>query len=516
MASRLFFDPMKLLRLAPLVTTTSSLMYAWDEYWFLSGFLRPEYKHHSEAMLPRYFRRFFEQGIWIIASLNTLTLSSSVANLLIDRLALDRLGSSRWYCAGLGFTVCHFLFVPLIAYPIRDIMEDRSKGQSTKDLKRWIDIHRILDQGVDHSRALEKDGPMKGAGFYNAHSALQAAAMQRALPLFDTIPVNTASERFTVVQYGCAQGANSILPFKHILKARFSAEEAKTQEAHLILSDRLGNDFNTLVQTINRIEWLPELPKRHSIFTSMAANSFYDRVVPGNTVHVGFSLATLHHLERSPSHTRGSNNADGNTTQELNRQQAHEDLIRLLTLRAQEFRQGGALILSLVSQSSSGAPNCRNLVDACQQAMIQMVMDGRISPEVAGAFHVPTYDRTIEDVRRSLAHVQPLWTTEELFEAEITHPAYERLQKALAKARGVESEIKMASRSYADTVVDWMMAVIAGYFAKALQVAAPVLDEDARAGLLMEWSKRTKEVFLQEHRDSRVSCWFIFVKLLRI
>jgi hypothetical protein len=143
MASGLFFDPMKLLRLAPLVTTTSSLMYAWDEHWFLSGFLRPEYKHHSEEMLPRYFRRFFEQGIWIIASLNTLTLSSSVANLLIDRPTLDRLGSSRWYWAGLGFTVCHFLFVPLIAYPIRDIMEDRSKGQSTKDLKRWIDIHRI-------------------------------------------------------------------------------------------------------------------------------------------------------------------------------------------------------------------------------------------------------------------------------------------------------------------------------------------------------------------------------------
>ncbi|KAL6232481.1 hypothetical protein BDW75DRAFT_19527 [Aspergillus navahoensis] len=143
MASGLFFDPIKLLRMAPLVTTTASLMYAWDEHWFLSGFLRPEYKQHSDAMLPRYFRRFFEQGIWIIASLNTVTLTSSITNLLVDRPVLDRLGSSRWYWAGLGFTVCHFLFVPLIAYPIRDIMEDRSKGASTKDLKRWIDIHRI-------------------------------------------------------------------------------------------------------------------------------------------------------------------------------------------------------------------------------------------------------------------------------------------------------------------------------------------------------------------------------------
>ncbi|GIC86172.1 uncharacterized protein Aud_002537 [Aspergillus udagawae] len=368
-----------------------------------------------------------------------------------------------------------------------------------------------VDQGHDHSRVLENDVPMQGAGFYNAHSALQAAAMRRALPLFDTIPVSNVSERFTAVEYGCAQGANSILPFKRILKARFSASNAEKHEAQLILSDRPGNDFNTLVQTINQIEWLPNLLKGHSIFASMAAKSFYDCVVPSNTVDVGFSLATLHHLERSPSHTPASNNADGN--QDLNRQQAHEDLTRFLTLRAQEFRQGGSLILSFVSQSSTGVPNYPDLVDACRQAMIQMVMSGRISPEVAGVFQVPTYDRTLEDVRMSLAQVKDVWQTEELFEAEITHPAYERLQ---AQARGGETETEMASQLYADTVVDWMMAVIAGYFAKALQVAAPGLDDDARKGLLTEWSKRTKEIFLNEHRDSKVSCWFIFVKLLRI
>ncbi|CAI7603783.1 unnamed protein product [Penicillium viridicatum] len=112
MASGLFFDPLKLLRVAPLLTTTSALLYAWDEHWYLSGFLRSEHKSETETILPSYFRRFFEQGVFIIAGLNTLTVSTSVANLLIDRPVLDRLRSSRWYWAGLGFT-------------------------------RWIDIHRI-------------------------------------------------------------------------------------------------------------------------------------------------------------------------------------------------------------------------------------------------------------------------------------------------------------------------------------------------------------------------------------
>lgn len=132
MASGLFFDPLKLLRVAPLLTTTSALLYAWDEHWYLSGFLLSEHKPETETILPSYFRRFFEQGVFIVAGLNTLTVSTSIANLLIDRPVLDRLRSSRWYWAGLGFTVCHFLFVPLIAYPIRDIIENRSRGKALR------------------------------------------------------------------------------------------------------------------------------------------------------------------------------------------------------------------------------------------------------------------------------------------------------------------------------------------------------------------------------------------------
>ena len=143
MASGLFFDPLKLLRIAPLLTSTSSLVYAWDEHFFLSGFAHLEHKEETNKILPSYFRRFFNQGIYIVVGLNTLTISTAVSNLLTDRPVLDRLQSSRWYWAGLGLTACHFAFVPFIAEPIRDMFEGRSKGNSTKDLQRWLDIHRI-------------------------------------------------------------------------------------------------------------------------------------------------------------------------------------------------------------------------------------------------------------------------------------------------------------------------------------------------------------------------------------
>lgn len=59
---------------------------------------------------------------------------------------------------------------------------------------------------------VENDVPMQGSGFYNANSALQAAAMHEALPLLDSIHVPPADGPFTVVEYGYAQGANSFVP----------------------------------------------------------------------------------------------------------------------------------------------------------------------------------------------------------------------------------------------------------------------------------------------------------------
>lgn len=143
MASGLFFDPLKLLRVAPLLTSTSTLVFAWDENWYLSLLVGSKHQDEVNKMLPSYFTRFFETGIFILAGLNTLTVSTTIGNLMNDRPVLNHLKSSRWYWAGLAFTLFHFAFVPTIAYPIRDIMEDRSKGNSTKDLQKWLDIHRI-------------------------------------------------------------------------------------------------------------------------------------------------------------------------------------------------------------------------------------------------------------------------------------------------------------------------------------------------------------------------------------
>ncbi|RMZ80640.1 hypothetical protein DV738_g2613, partial [Chaetothyriales sp. CBS 135597] len=241
----------------------------------------------------------------------------------------------------------------------------------------------------------------------------------------------------------------------------------------------------------------------------MVAESFYQRVVPSQSVDVGFSLATLHHLEQYPSVPASVSGGKEVHQQSLLKEQADRDLCKFLRLRAQEFRPDSHLVVSFVGQSLySETSNYPGLVDACRRAMVQLVKQNHLPAGAVSAFRVPTYDRTVDDVETSLQAVQALWVVEHLFEEEIVHPAYERL-------RASDSAKVKASVRYADTVVHWMMAVISGYFLKALQVAG-VHEPVAQSRLLETWSSVTKAIFLQDHLDEKVACSFIYVKLLRI
>ncbi|EKV19722.1 putative caffeine synthase 2 [Penicillium digitatum] len=372
------------------------------------------------------------------------------------------------------------------------------------------------DCSVPCLEVLDNDVPMQGGGFYNKNSELQYAAMQRALPLFDsTLRQSTTPVVISVVEYGCAQGANSIEPFQRVLSAIFfkrPAADTISNEVNLIFTDRVGNDFTMVANTMNNTQWFPTTRPGPKIFTSMVAQSFYKRVVPTRSVYLGFSLATLHHLERYPTlnMSDGKEGSESNEEQALLKEQADRDLCKFLHLRAEEFRSDGTLVLSLVGQSSTGTPNYPGLVKSCREAMVSLVTENRIPPDVAKAFRVPTYDRSLEDVETSLEKLQDLWRVEHIFEEEIIHPAYETL---VTMQPGSDSA--RASVDYANTVVNWIIAVISGYFVKALDVAG-VNDPVEQKNFLEAWSSLTKQTFLREHRNEKVACSFIYVKLVRI
>ncbi|KAJ9272524.1 hypothetical protein DTO271D3_7122 [Paecilomyces variotii] len=149
MASGAFFDPLKLLRVAPLVSSTAAVWFAVDQDLFLSNFQQPLHEDKANAILPTYWKILLPRALWILGTLHTVTVGTSVANIALQGEKLRSLNATRWYWSGVLFSLAHFTFVPLVMYKIKDIVEDNTKGYSTKILAKWLRVHRIRSVLVD-------------------------------------------------------------------------------------------------------------------------------------------------------------------------------------------------------------------------------------------------------------------------------------------------------------------------------------------------------------------------------
>lgn len=334
----------------------------------------------------------------------------------------------------------------------------------------------------------------------------------------------------------------------------------------MVLCDMPFNNFSSLANTINKHWSVLSQNGELNIYPTMAPRNFYERIIPDQSVNIGFSFAALHYLQGVPPAMPSDPTVqdiyeqlelDGIGTtmlhnitqgQEQGQEQeqwrlsvderqaqlasiAHNDLVRFLQLRACEFRPKGSFVFSLIGQDSSGKKNGEPLVSACRAALIEMIDSGQISQTVARAFEVLVYDRSMSEVELALKAVKGEWAVEEYFEKEILHPAAEMLGRPEDPSYDTTGEAKNAlSKGYARVTVDWMMATIGGYFVKALRLAksetltheqAQQQDGDKaemnqETMLLGEWTRRTIDIFLRDSRDAIVVYCFIFVKLRKL
>lgn len=156
MASGAFFDPKAALLLAPLVTSTASLVFARDQHLFLSVFTRPETQPHGNAFLPPFWRVFFPQGLAQVVGLLGATAGASAAAALAHRGLLERRGALAWYVAAAALAVGHLAFVPLVAGRIKSIMDDEGGAGGAKGARTNVQTQREW-LGVNAVRTLTTD-----------------------------------------------------------------------------------------------------------------------------------------------------------------------------------------------------------------------------------------------------------------------------------------------------------------------------------------------------------------------
>jgi hypothetical protein len=238
-------------------------------------------------------------------------------------------------------------------------------------------------------------GVMEGGGSYNLHAKIPAGGGNLALPYLEKAArcctLRSGSDPIVIADYGCSQGKNSLAPMGAAIRCLRTRVGSK-RPIIVVHIDQHANDFNTLFDVLHNC------PDRYStddlnVFPSAIGRSFYENVFSREQVDLGWCSYAAVWLSRIPALIPGhfvSLASVGDVHAAFDRQAA-VDWRLFLTLRAQELRPGGRLVVVLPGLSDDGASgfeplfNCANAVLA-QLVDEQVICDDERKRMVLGAY----------------------------------------------------------------------------------------------------------------------------------
>jgi hypothetical protein len=131
--------PHRLLLLSPAISSTVSLMWAVDEYQFLSCWTNPLYRDQATVLLPAWFKTWGQKATWVLLGSFSFSLGAGLANVVSVDPGLGE--TSWWYCFGLCFTLAHFLYGPKALALLARIKNDTPNGDGIVALEEWLKMH---------------------------------------------------------------------------------------------------------------------------------------------------------------------------------------------------------------------------------------------------------------------------------------------------------------------------------------------------------------------------------------
>lgn len=197
---------------------------------------------------------------------------------------------------------------------------------------------------------------MQGGGFYNRNSALQAANLGSALPLFVVAaaeyPVAAASTTpFGIADYGASQGRNSMIPMASAIDA---LRPRIGPDRPIVIShvDLPSNDFTSLFTVLDE-DPTSYLAGRANVYPMAIGRSHFGEVLPMHSVDLGWTSNALHWMSRNPcpvpDHGWGVFSADPAVRAAIDAQ-LDADWVAFLQARAREMRPGGRLVCQFMGR----------------------------------------------------------------------------------------------------------------------------------------------------------------------
>ncbi len=243
---------------------------------------------------------------------------------------------------------------------------------------------------------------MEGHGGYNRRSQVQAASLSPALSMLQAaariVDLPAGPQPIVIADYGSSQGHNSLVPIGaaiNVLRERIGPE----RPISAVHTDLPGNDFTALFQTLQN-DPNSYLRNDSAVFASAIGSSFYEQILPSNSVTLGWSSWAVQWLSRAPGsipdHVQVAFSNDAPTRAAFHRQAA-EDWARFLLMRGRELRPGARLAVMTMAVDENGEFGYRPLLKAMYDALVAMANIGFIRAEELHSMAIPTVGRSRDD-----------------------------------------------------------------------------------------------------------------------
>jgi hypothetical protein len=254
---------------------------------------------------------------------------------------------------------------------------------------------------------------MKGAGYYDRHSAAQFGAIQALEAWVDDaiadMPLPPAGQPVTVVDLGCSEGGNAVRLMAAVvagLRQRRTGQAVQT-----VYSDLPTNDFNRLFANLEQARQAGLVPA--DVYAAAVAGSFYNPLLPPGSVHLATCFNAIQWLDQLPAvhlhdhvayrrpRPARPGSADSAEAAAAFTGQAEQDLVRFLESRAEELVPGGKLLLASPGDTDQVSVS-DGFADLLNDACLDLIAAGRLERESYERLVMPVYFRTVAELRAPL------------------------------------------------------------------------------------------------------------------
>lgn len=346
---------------------------------------------------------------------------------------------------------------------------------------------------------------MKGGGFYNKHSGWQQAVQDTMFKhIIESartcaLPLPESCKTWCIIDLGCSQGRNSMIPISAILKE--VRNRSPRVPANVLHVDLPNNDFSTLFHVLaGEGSYMQSFG---DVYPAAIGRSYYNRLVSSSEVHMLLALVTLHWLPQAPDWgpTAWNQWHQAVTPDALAacRRQASKDLSLFLEHRAVECTPGAKLIMSMVATDDAGnaGSSVPSLVDTVLE---QLVSEGVVQRSSVSQISIPIYCRREEDLQAvlDLPHVRATFSVETVQLDFVRHP--------------VELQYEAGETSW-EAVVDAIVGGVIAIWEPSL--LAPFHDAAQRQLVKEELPRRLRSAMLLRPGEFGFSWHHMFTVLTR-